>query len=53
MSLRFSFVSSSGSGFEAFITESGILTVAILIKKEYHSVAIPDHPITDNLWVST
>ena len=49
--LYFSFHTSSGNGFEAFFTEEDILVVAVCIKKEFHTLAVADCPISDNEWV--
>ena len=47
----FSFHTSSGNGFEAFFTEEDILVVAVCTKKEFHTIAVADCPISDNEWV--
>ncbi|WAR10788.1 NBEL1-like protein [Mya arenaria] len=36
------FLSNSGSGFEAFIKESGELTISVFSKKDHHSVTVPE-----------
>ncbi|OCT63836.1 neurobeachin-like protein 1 isoform X1 [Xenopus laevis] len=46
----YSFFTSSGTGFEAFITSSGVLVVAVCTKKEYATVMLPDHCFCDSLW---
>lgn len=38
-------------GFEAFITHSGMLVVAVCTKREYATVMLPDHSFCDSLWV--
>ncbi|XP_052812655.1 neurobeachin-like protein 1 isoform X3 [Mya arenaria] len=38
----YSFLSNSGSGFEAFIKESGELTISVFSKKDHHSVTVPE-----------
>lgn len=38
-------------GFEAFITCSGVLVVAVCTKREYATVMLPDHCFLDSLWV--
>lgn len=38
-------------GFEAFITCSGVLVVAVCTKREYTTVMLPDHCFFDSLWV--
>ena len=46
-----SFFTGSGMGFEAFITHSGTLVVAVCTKREYATVMLPDHSFCDSLWV--
>lgn len=46
-----SFFTGSGMGFEAFITHSGMLVVAVCTKREYAAVMLPDHSFCDSLWV--
>uniref|UniRef100_A0A8C5J7A1 Neurobeachin-like protein 2 n=1 Tax=Junco hyemalis TaxID=40217 RepID=A0A8C5J7A1_JUNHY len=46
----YSFFTGSGMGFEAFITCSGILVVAVCTKREYATVMLPDHCFFDSLW---
>ncbi|KAM9305247.1 neurobeachin-like protein 1 [Gastrophryne carolinensis] len=46
----YSFFTNSGTGFEAFITSSGFLVVAVCTKKEYTTVQLPDHCFSDSLW---
>ncbi|KAM8934102.1 neurobeachin-like protein 1 [Pelodytes ibericus] len=48
----YSFFTDSGMGFEAFITSSGVLVVAVCTKKEYATVMLPDHCFCDSLWHS-
>ncbi|MGH0167376.1 UNVERIFIED_CONTAM: hypothetical protein FKN15_052506 [Acipenser sinensis] len=48
----YSFFTASGTGFEAFITSSGVLVVAVCTKKEYVTVMLPDHCFCDSLWHS-
>uniref|UniRef100_H3B2H2 Neurobeachin-like protein 2 n=1 Tax=Latimeria chalumnae TaxID=7897 RepID=H3B2H2_LATCH len=48
----YSFFTASGTGFEAFLTSSGMLVVAVCTKKEYTTVMLPDHCFCDSLWVS-
>ncbi|KAK2529592.1 Nbeal1 [Columba guinea] len=46
----YSFFTGSGMGFEAFITCSGVLVVAVCTKREYATVMLPDHCFLDSLW---
>uniref|UniRef100_A0A452VAD7 Neurobeachin like 1 n=1 Tax=Ursus maritimus TaxID=29073 RepID=A0A452VAD7_URSMA len=46
----YSFFTGSGMGFEAFITHSGMLVVAVCTKREYATVMLPDHSFCDSLW---
>uniref|UniRef100_A0A8D1WCJ0 Neurobeachin like 1 n=1 Tax=Sus scrofa TaxID=9823 RepID=A0A8D1WCJ0_PIG len=46
----YSFFTGSGMGFEAFITHSGTLVVAVCTKREYATVMLPDHSFCDSLW---
>ncbi|XP_043381670.1 neurobeachin-like protein 1 isoform X1 [Chelonia mydas] len=46
----YSFFTGSGMGFEAFITCSGALVVAVCTKREYATVMLPDHCFCDSLW---
>ncbi|KYO33403.1 hypothetical protein Y1Q_0008627 [Alligator mississippiensis] len=46
----YSFFTGSGMGFEAFITYSGVLVVAVCTKREYATVMLPDHCFCDSLW---
>ncbi|XP_063647641.1 neurobeachin-like protein 1 isoform X8 [Pan troglodytes] len=46
----YSFFTGSGVGFEAFITHSGMLVVAVCTKREYATVMLPDHSFCDSLW---
>ncbi|XP_053138750.1 neurobeachin-like protein 1 isoform X2 [Hemicordylus capensis] len=46
----YSFFTGSGMGFEAFITYSGVLVVAVCTKKEYATVMLSDHCFCDSLW---
>ncbi|XP_075036253.1 neurobeachin-like protein 1 [Mixophyes fleayi] len=48
----YSFFTNSGTGFEAFISSSGFLVVAVCTKKEYTTVKLPDHCFCDSLWHS-
>uniref|UniRef100_A0A672TUH3 Neurobeachin-like protein 2 n=1 Tax=Strigops habroptila TaxID=2489341 RepID=A0A672TUH3_STRHB len=47
----YSFFTGSGMGFEAFITYSGVLVVAVCTKREYATVMLPDHCFFDSLWL--
>uniref|UniRef100_A0A670IMK9 Neurobeachin-like protein 2 n=1 Tax=Podarcis muralis TaxID=64176 RepID=A0A670IMK9_PODMU len=47
----YSFFTGNGTGFEAFITCSGMLVVAVCTKKEYATVMLSDHCFCDSLWV--
>ena len=47
-----SFYTGSGSGFEAFFTNSLILVVAIATKKEFTTLALSDCPLSPLVWVS-
>ncbi|KAM4836011.1 neurobeachin-like protein 1 [Thomomys bottae] len=46
----YSFFTGSGMGFEAFLTHSGMLVVAVCTKREYATVLLPDHSFCDSLW---
>ncbi|CAJ0924510.1 unnamed protein product, partial [Ranitomeya imitator] len=46
----YSFFTNSGTGFEAFLSSSGFLVVAVCTKKEYTTVQLPDHCFCDSLW---
>nr|XP_033801863.1 neurobeachin-like protein 1 isoform X2 [Geotrypetes seraphini] len=46
----YSFFTGSGTGFEGFITSSGMLVVAVCTKKEYATVMLPEHCFCDSLW---
>ncbi|XP_048664305.1 neurobeachin-like protein 1 isoform X11 [Marmota marmota marmota] len=46
----YSFFTGSGMGFEAFITHSGMLVVAVCTRREYATVMLPDHSFCDSLW---
>ncbi|XP_077175319.1 neurobeachin-like protein 1 isoform X2 [Paroedura picta] len=46
----YSFFTVSGMGFEAFVTCSGMLVVAVCAKKEYATVMLSDHCFCDSLW---
>uniref|UniRef100_A0A803Y6H6 Neurobeachin-like protein 2 n=1 Tax=Meleagris gallopavo TaxID=9103 RepID=A0A803Y6H6_MELGA len=46
----YSFFTGGGMGFEAFITCSGVLVVAVCTKREYATVMLPDHCFFDSLW---
>ncbi|XP_074857149.1 neurobeachin-like protein 1 isoform X3 [Carettochelys insculpta] len=46
----YSFFTGSGMGFEAFITFTGVLVVAVCTKREYATVMLPDHCLCDSLW---
>ncbi|KAM5229140.1 neurobeachin-like protein 1 isoform 2-T2 [Ctenodactylus gundi] len=46
----YSFFTANGMGFEAFITHSGMLVVAVCTKREYATVTLPDHSFCDSLW---
>uniref|UniRef100_A0A8C4WGX6 Neurobeachin-like protein 2 n=1 Tax=Gopherus evgoodei TaxID=1825980 RepID=A0A8C4WGX6_9SAUR len=46
----YSFFTGSGMGFEAFITYSGTLVVAVCTKREYATVMLPEHCFCDSLW---
>uniref|UniRef100_A0A5F8H4S1 Neurobeachin like 1 n=1 Tax=Monodelphis domestica TaxID=13616 RepID=A0A5F8H4S1_MONDO len=46
----YSFFTASGMGFEAFLTSSGVLVVAVCTKREYATVMLPDHNFCDSLW---
>uniref|UniRef100_A0A803W0N7 Neurobeachin-like protein 2 n=1 Tax=Ficedula albicollis TaxID=59894 RepID=A0A803W0N7_FICAL len=46
----YSFFTASGMGFEAFITCTGVLVVAVCTKREYATVMLPDHCFFDSLW---
>ncbi|XP_066543971.1 neurobeachin-like protein 1 isoform X1 [Amia ocellicauda] len=48
----YSYFTASGTGFEAFISSSGVLVVAVCTKKEYVTVMLPDHCFFDSLWHS-
>ncbi|CAM9697469.1 unnamed protein product [Lampetra planeri] len=46
----YSFFTSSGTGFEAFVTGAGVLVVAVCTKKEYVTVSLPDTCFHDSAW---
>ncbi|XP_028924584.1 neurobeachin-like protein 1 isoform X1 [Ornithorhynchus anatinus] len=46
----YSFFTGNGMGFEAFITNSGMLVVAVCTKREYATVVLPEHSFCDSLW---
>lgn len=48
----FSFVTSTGMGFEAFFTQDCFLVIAVIIKKEFHTLLVMDKPLIDGHWVS-
>ncbi|XP_049608212.1 neurobeachin-like protein 1 isoform X1 [Syngnathus scovelli] len=48
----YSFFTSGGMGFEAFISSAGLLVVAVCTKKEYVTVMLPDNCFCDSLWHS-
>ncbi|XP_057674721.1 neurobeachin-like protein 1 isoform X1 [Corythoichthys intestinalis] len=48
----YSFFTSGGTGFEAFISAAGVLVVAVCTKKEYVTVMLPDNCFCDSLWHS-
>ncbi|XP_054646367.1 neurobeachin-like protein 1 isoform X2 [Dunckerocampus dactyliophorus] len=48
----YSFFTSGGTGFEAFISSAGVLVVAVCTKKEYVTVMLPDNCFCDSLWHS-
>ncbi|TRY98711.1 hypothetical protein DNTS_010265 [Danionella cerebrum] len=48
----YSFFTPGGTGFEAFISSSGVLVVAVCTKKEYVTVMLPDYCFCDSLWHS-
>jgi hypothetical protein len=47
-----SITTANGNGFEAFFNVDGVLVISISIKKEHHTLALSDHPITDSRWHS-
>ena len=46
----YSFYSSNGCGFEAFVTSGGTFVVAVAHKKEFLAVPLEDGPLDDELW---
>ncbi|KAJ8003964.1 hypothetical protein DPEC_G00153880 [Dallia pectoralis] len=48
----YSFFTPGGTGFEAFISSTGVLVVAVCTKKEYVTVMLPDYCFCDSLWHS-
>ncbi|KAK0040263.1 neurobeachin-like protein 1, partial [Biomphalaria pfeifferi] len=48
----YSFSSSSGCGFEAFVTSGLSLTVATFSKKDYSTVTVPEVTLDDGYWHS-
>nr|XP_023698354.1 neurobeachin-like protein 1 isoform X3 [Paramormyrops kingsleyae] len=48
----YSFFTSNGTGFEAFISTAGVLVVAVCTRKEYVTVMLPEHSFCDSLWHS-
>ena len=48
-----SFLSATGTGFEAFFTPNGHLVVAIVTKKEYVTAPLVEVVLADDLWVGS
>lgn len=48
-----SFYSGTGSGFEAFFTDSLILVVAIATKRDFTTLSLNDCPLSPLVWVSS
>ena len=48
----FSFLNSTGEGFEAFFTEKGFLVIGVCTKKEYLTTSVTKVPFGDQEWVS-
>ncbi|KAH3749057.1 hypothetical protein DPMN_183547, partial [Dreissena polymorpha] len=46
----YSFLSNSGSGFEAFFKHTGELTIAVFSKKDHSAVTVPDLNLLDGYW---
>ena len=46
----YSFYTSGGNGFEAFVTSGGTFVVAVAYKKEFLAVPLEDGPLDDELW---
>ncbi|EHA98667.1 Neurobeachin-like protein 2 [Heterocephalus glaber] len=46
----YSFLSSSGLGFEAFFTAAGTLVVAVCTRKEYLTMSLPEVSFADSAW---
>lgn len=46
----YSFYTTSGHGFEAFVTSGGTFVVAVAHKKEFLAVPLEDGPLDDELW---
>ncbi|XP_013384976.1 neurobeachin-like protein 1 [Lingula anatina] len=48
----YSFHTTAGSGFEAFLTHDGVLVVAVSTAKEYLTISLEESPIQDTEWHS-
>ncbi len=48
--MLYSLYTSSGNGFEAFVTEGGVLVAAVAHKKEYLAVPLEGFPLADERW---
>ncbi len=46
----YSLYGSSGNGFEAFLTQEGVLVAAVAHKKEFLAVPLADNPLGDERW---
>ncbi|TRZ09428.1 hypothetical protein HGM15179_017680 [Zosterops borbonicus] len=46
----YSFFTAGGTGFEAFFTAGGVLVVAVVTKKDYMTVALPEFAFNDSAW---
>ncbi|XP_065051660.1 neurobeachin-like protein 2 [Rhopilema esculentum] len=50
--MLYSFLSSTGEGFEAFFTEKGYLIIAVCTKKDYFASSVTELPFGDQEWHS-
>jgi hypothetical protein len=46
----YSFYSSTGGGFEAFLSPNGVLSAAVAHKKEFLAVPLTEHHLSDGRW---
>ncbi|XP_014667639.1 PREDICTED: neurobeachin-like protein 1 [Priapulus caudatus] len=48
--MLYSFLTGTGMGFEAFFTQECLLVIAVIIKKEFHTLLVTDKPLADGHW---